>query len=227
MKFGHIADCHVGGWREEELRVLSVKSLERAAEICIEEHVAFLLISGDLFNTSMPQIEMIKEVTSIFNRLREHDIAIYIIPGSHDYSPSGKTMLDVLEHAGLVVNVMKFKEGKIIDRFYVKTGELITIRFPRKSDTGGLRKYINFLVGEKARILLNRKQSLKEEKKWLADILEKSRKNKNVSLVAETNENIIGFYQLKRNEGSKYHTATYAAGILKEYRKLGITKIRQ
>ena len=132
MKFGHIADCHVGGWGEEELRALSIKSLEKAADICIEENVAFLLISGDLFNTSMPQIEMIKDVTGIFNKLRDKDINIYIIPGSHDYSPSGKTMLDVLENAGLVVNVMKFGDGKL--QFTEdKTGVKITGLYGRRN----------------------------------------------------------------------------------------------
>ena len=117
---------------------------------------------------------------------------------------------------------MRFKEGKIIDRFYVKTGELITIRFPRKSDVIGLMKYINSLVGEKTRILLNRKQSLREEKKWLADLLQNSKENKNIPLVIEAKGKIIGINELKRNEGSKHlqvYTKHLASKFAEGYRK--------
>ena len=114
MKFAHLADVHIGGWREEELKNLTIESFRKAIEICINENVGFVLICGDLFNTSLPQIDLIKETASILNKLRENDIDVYIIPGSHDFSPSGKTMLDVLEEAGLVKNVMKFKDDKLM-----------------------------------------------------------------------------------------------------------------
>ena len=123
MKFAHLADCHIGGWREPELKELSIKSFEKAIDICIKERVGFVLISGDLFDTSLPSIDIIKETASVLNKLREYDISCYIIPGSHDFSPSGKTMLDVLEHSGLLENVMKFKDNKLIfteDRTGVK-----------------------------------------------------------------------------------------------------------
>ena len=113
MKFAHTSDCHVGGWREEEMKNLSLLSFQKMIDICIQEHVGFLLIAGDLFNTSIPQIDLIKEVAFQLNRLKEENIDVYIIPGSHDYSPSGKTMIDVLEKAGLCHNVFKFKDNKL------------------------------------------------------------------------------------------------------------------
>jgi len=113
MKFAHTSDCHVGGWREEEMKQLSLLSFQKMIDKCIEEHVGFLLIAGDLFNTSIPQIDLIKEVAFQLNRLKEENIDVYIIPGSHDYSPSGKTMIDVLEKAGLCHNVFKFKNNQL------------------------------------------------------------------------------------------------------------------
>ena len=118
---------------------------------------------------------------------------------------------------------MKFREGKIIHRFYAGKS-LITIRFPRKTDVRGLAEYINSLVKEKARILLNKKQSLKQEEKWLADLIQKNKENMNMAIVVEVEGKIIGLDELRRNEGSKYHTATYGTGILKGYRNRGITK---
>ena len=40
-------------------------------------------------------------------RLKSKSIPVYVIPGSHDYSPSGKTMIEVLEKADLLINVFK------------------------------------------------------------------------------------------------------------------------
>src|SRR3989344_700918 len=113
MKFAHLADCHVGGWREPELKQLSIQHFQKAINQCIKENVAFILIAGDLFNTSLPDIELIKEVASILRKAHDNDISVYIIPGSHDYSVSGKTMLDVLEKAGLIENVMKLKDNNL------------------------------------------------------------------------------------------------------------------
>ncbi len=125
MKFAHMSDCHVGGWREEKLKELSIISFEQAMDICVRENVAFVLISGDLFNTSLPSIDIIKRTAQALDKLRENDISCYIIPGSHDFSPSGKTMLDVLEKAGLVENVMKFHNNEL-DFTIDKTNTKIT-----------------------------------------------------------------------------------------------------
>ena len=128
MKFIHLADCHIGGWRESKLVELSIKGFRRVMTIAIKERVGFVLIAGDLFDTALPSIDLIKEVASELSRLKEEDIPVYIIPGSHDFSPSGKTMLDVLERAGLVENVMKVEDNRLnftVDRTGVKiTGVL-------------------------------------------------------------------------------------------------------
>mgnify|MGYP001614724228 FL=1 len=66
-----------------------------------------------MFNTSLPTIDIIKRTAQALDKLRDNDISCYIIPGSHDFSPSGKTMLDVLEKAGLMENVMKLKNDEL------------------------------------------------------------------------------------------------------------------
>tara|TARA_Y100000310_G_scaffold216748_1_gene217807 strand:- start:483 stop:1691 length:1209 start_codon:yes stop_codon:yes gene_type:complete len=113
MKFIHLADCHIGGWREAVLAELSIKGLGEVVNVALTEKVGFVLISGDLFDTALPGIEIINKVAEELKRLKEEDIPVYIIPGSHDFSPSGKTMLDLLERTGLVDNVMKFNEGRL------------------------------------------------------------------------------------------------------------------
>lgn len=130
MKFAHLADCHIGSWRDPRLRDTSTIAFCRAADKCITEKVDFILIAGDLFNTSFPRLDNLKAAAAKFRQLKDLGIPVYIVPGSHDYSPSGKTILDVLEEAGLFVNVFKgsAENGKLKLDFTVdkKTGAKIT-----------------------------------------------------------------------------------------------------
>jgi DNA repair exonuclease SbcCD nuclease subunit len=137
MKFAHLADIHIGGWREEKLKDLTIQAFNKAMDYCIDKNVGFILICGDLFNTSLPAIELLKDTAEILQKVRNNDISIYIVPGSHDFSPSGKTMLDVLEKAGLVENVFKVKNNNLV--FTIdKTNTKITGILGRK---GALEKY--------------------------------------------------------------------------------------
>mgnify|MGYP001611354301 FL=1 len=96
MKFAHMADCHLDGWRQPELNALNIQSFQQAVTICIKERVEFILIAGDLFDSAYPSIDSLKEAFKEFRRLKEANIPVFIISGSHDYSVSGKTFLDVL-----------------------------------------------------------------------------------------------------------------------------------
>ena len=109
MKFAHLADCHLGGWRQPELQELNILSFKKAIETCIEEQVEFILFTGDLFDSAFPPIEILKETFSEFRKLKEAGIKSYVIAGSHDYSVSGKTFLDVLEKAGFC-DICKYEE---------------------------------------------------------------------------------------------------------------------
>ena len=151
MRFAHIADCHIGGWRDPKLKNIGAQAFEKAIDCCIEKTVDFVLIAGDLFNTSLPSVDGLKLVVKKLKDLKDKDIPVYLIAGSHDFSPSGKTMLDVLENAGLFVNVAKGEEvdGKLKLNFTVdeKTGTKITGLLGKK---GGLEKsyYENLLRDE-------------------------------------------------------------------------------
>ncbi len=109
MRFAHIADCHLGSWRQPELQQLNLESFKKAMDICKEEKVDFITFSGDLFDSPYPPIEILKETFSEFRKIREAGIKCYMIAGSHDYSVSGKTFLDVLEKAGFC-QLCEFKE---------------------------------------------------------------------------------------------------------------------
>ena len=116
VKFAHIADVHLGGWKQQPLQELNLQSFKKAIETCIKEKVEFVLIAGDLFDSAFPSIDILKEAFSEFRKLKESGIPCFLIAGSHDYSVSGKTFLDVLEKAGFCKNVESFEEraGKLL-----------------------------------------------------------------------------------------------------------------
>jgi len=110
VKFAHISDVHLGGWKQQPLQELNFQSFRNAIDICINKKLDFIIISGDLFDSAYPGIEVLKETFSEFKKLKESKIPCFIIAGSHDYSISGKTFLDVLEKAGFCKNVADFEE---------------------------------------------------------------------------------------------------------------------
>lgn len=137
-----MADCHLGAWRDPRMRTANAQAFIQGMGRALEEDVDFIIISGDLFNTAIPGIDSIRIAVEQLKLAQDKGIPVYGIPGSHDFSPSGKTMLDVLEGAGLFINVAKGEsvEGKLKLRFTrdEKTGALLTGIFGRQ---GGLDKY--------------------------------------------------------------------------------------
>ena len=116
VKFTHMADVHLGGWKQQPMQELNFESFKKVIDESIREKVDFVLIAGDLFDTAYPPIEILKKTFSEFKRLKDARIPCFLIAGSHDYSVSGKTFLDVLEKAGFCKNVtdIEEREEKII-----------------------------------------------------------------------------------------------------------------
>jgi len=130
MLFAHLADCHIGAWRDPRMKELPITAFEEAVSLVLERNVDFLVIAGDLFNTAIPPLDLVKRVVTQLQRLKEASIRVYAIAGSHDYSPSGKTMLDVLEEAGLLINVFK---GAPVE---TDNGQRLKLRFTTDPKTG-------------------------------------------------------------------------------------------
>jgi len=151
MKFAHLADCHIGSWRDPKLRDITTQAFCRALDICMQTKVDFIVISGDLFNTSIPSLDLLKTVVKKLKQAHNNNIPVYGIAGSHDYSPSGKTMLDVLNEAGIYTNVAKAEQtedGKLKLHFTQdkKTGVKMTGIVGKK---GGLEKdYYHYIDRE-------------------------------------------------------------------------------
>jgi len=100
-----MADCHLGGWREPCLQQLNLQTFKEAIKRCISEKVDFVLFAGDIFDTALPATEILEDAVEQFRILKDSGIKCFIIAGSHDFSVSGKTFLNVIEKAGLCRNI--------------------------------------------------------------------------------------------------------------------------
>lgn len=104
--FAHLADAHVGAWpRAPAVRAALRGSVLRALQVVEERHAEFLVISGDLFHTPVPDPAEVAPVASALRRLVDRGTRIYAIYGSHDYVAHRTSWLDVLAAAGVFAKV--------------------------------------------------------------------------------------------------------------------------
>ncbi len=121
VKFAHISDAHLGAWRNERINELGYKAFEETVNIIIKEGVDFVIISGDLYDVTNPKVEVIDLATRELKKLKDREIPVYGICGSHDFSPSNKSMIRPLITAGLFINVSEgnlMENGKLKLDFY-------------------------------------------------------------------------------------------------------------
>lgn len=113
-----------------------MESLDACIRECIDQEVNFVLISGDIFHVSIPDLSVVNESVRRFRKLTEQEIPIYVIYGSHDYTPNGTSIIDILDTAGILTNIVKYKmvDGKLELDFITdkKTGAKITGLSARK-----------------------------------------------------------------------------------------------
>ncbi len=123
-----MADIHIGAFRQPELRKLLTSTFEAAVQECIDAGVDFVVMSGDIFDSNIPDLSSVREATSCIRRAKDRGIRFYVVYGSHDYSPNHASVVDVLESAGLFTKVDRgsTKDGKLELEFVVdETGAKI------------------------------------------------------------------------------------------------------
>ncbi len=92
---------------------------------------------------------------------------------------------------------------------------------PRES-VRALCRYINDLVEEDTYLLVNKKVSLKEERKWLKARIEEIGKGKAVHLVAEWNGRIVGACEARSDKGRETANANIGIAVSKDFRGVGL-----
>lgn len=116
ITFAHLADLHLGGWREKTLTELNFTTFQKSIDKVIDLNVDFCLFAGDIFNNPMPPLDLVQKVVKELMRLKEKNIPLYVIGGSHDFSHTGKSFIHLLETACVFVDVAKVEpvdKGKV------------------------------------------------------------------------------------------------------------------
>ncbi|MCX6741631.1 MAG: DNA repair exonuclease [Candidatus Pacearchaeota archaeon] len=147
MKFAHLADIHLGGWRQPEMQALNLKAFQEAIGTCIKEKVDFIIFAGDLFDTALPSIDTLKDAMSEFKKINQAGIKCYIVSGSHDYSATGKTFLDVIERAGFCKNISCLEENQ--DKICVEVFEdnnILFVGLPGKKSSAEVDYFKKLLI---------------------------------------------------------------------------------
>ncbi|MBI2085475.1 MAG: DNA repair exonuclease [Candidatus Aenigmarchaeota archaeon] len=127
-RFAHISDCHLGAWRDKTLRQLNLNAFMKAMDTCAEKNVDFILICGDLFDKNIPDLDIVEQAARKMREIRSKGIEIYVIYGSHDYSPAATSIIDVLHSSGLFT--------KIMDADSDYAGDKISLNFIHDKKTG-------------------------------------------------------------------------------------------
>jgi len=127
VKFSHFADVHLGAFRDPTLRELNVSAFEKGIDRAIELESDFIIIAGDLFEIALPDMAVVDRAVRKMKQAKDAGIPIYVVYGSHDYSATETSIIDVLGSAGIIKKVVSAntnEDGKIRLDFFTdeKTG---------------------------------------------------------------------------------------------------------
>lgn len=111
--------------------------------------------------------------------------------------------------------------GKTVREFKIDDTEVI-FRYPEMSDAKDLERLINSLIEEKAAITLDREQSFEEELSWLSETLKNVEKGKEIALVVEVDEKVLGSSGVRKKEGNESHVGELGILLRKGIRGKGI-----
>jgi len=99
----------------------------------------------------------------------------------------------------------------------------ITFREPKMSDLESTLEMINSLVKEKTYITVQRKQTVKEERKYLENITKEIKKKSGVYLVLDINGKVCGNARVSLiDSGPRKHVGELGISIMKEARGKGL-----
>ena len=130
MRFAHISDIHLGFQKNPALQDIEQHVFEDVLDRCISMNVDFILMPGDIFHVNIPPMRVQKYAFAKFRQVYEAGIPVYVVYGSHDFSPVSGSVIDLLASIGYITKVTRAEssaDGTIsLDFIRDKTGAKIT-----------------------------------------------------------------------------------------------------
>jgi len=109
----------------------------------------------------------------------------------------------------------------------ILNGKKVKIRKLSRNDLKNVKKFqdhINSLISEEAKILMKKKKSLKEEREWLKGKIKDVGNHKEVFLVAECDNKIVGTTGIGLHKEREEHVGEFGIVIRQGYRGIGLGK---
>lgn len=106
IRFAHTSDIHLGFQRDPALQDVEMETFRSMMDSFIERKVDFVLMPGDIFHTNVPRMQVQKAAFEAFRRVHDAGIPIYVVYGSHDFSPVSASVIDLLASTGYVTKAM-------------------------------------------------------------------------------------------------------------------------
>lgn len=124
-----MSDIHLGFQKHEALQKIEQEVFENAIDECISREVDFILIPGDIFHVNIPEMRVQKFTFAKFRQVYDKGIPVYVVYGSHDFSPVSNSVIDLLAEIGYITKVTKLKQAP-------ETEEEIYLDFLTDKNTG-------------------------------------------------------------------------------------------
>ncbi|MCX8150150.1 MAG: DNA repair exonuclease [Candidatus Bathyarchaeota archaeon] len=109
FSFVHTADLHLGyaQYGLEERRQDFDNAFGEIVDKSIDLKVDFMIIAGDLFHQARPSNVTLENTVKTFKRLKDANIPVLTVDGSHDMAPNSitSTILYPLDSAGLIYHL--------------------------------------------------------------------------------------------------------------------------
>ena len=106
LTFAHLADVHLGFQKEDVLFSKECSVFNNIMDDCIEKKVDFILMPGDIFHTNIPEMRVQKNAFTVLSKIKAAGIPVYVVYGSHDFSPVSNSVIDLLESSGLIIKML-------------------------------------------------------------------------------------------------------------------------
>ncbi len=104
----------------------------------------------------------------------------------------------------------------------LKDGRNILFRYPRLEDAQALMDYINPIIMEPTRILMDTPQTLEQEQAYLQSSLAAMQRYNEIKIFAVDNDVIVGVSDVRRSTYKNRHIGIFGITLHKAYRGVGL-----